>query len=266
MPSLSTFGLTTLLLGGAFSKECVIKDVGRRLPWAPGWSFKLKDCTVLSLSDAGLGDSGVKVLATSLADAPSVLELSLINNGIGDEVRQWSRPLTATRRLTNLRRLTPCLRRTGLRRPRRRALLAWLGAGDALPRAQRDRRPWRHCPRRCARAKHRPGDAGATRQRADRRWPCGAAKGPLRRLRAVPARRGGRVPAPGQQRPSACQRAAAAAAAAATAWQAGGQSSGGGGAASSASPSPAAPDRPSGVPRDVRPRDLLGDAAHRTAL
>ncbi|EOD36588.1 hypothetical protein EMIHUDRAFT_226075 [Emiliania huxleyi CCMP1516] len=85
MPSLSTFGLTTLLLGGAFSKECVIKDVGRRLPWAPGWSFKLKDCTVLSLSDAGLGDSGVKVLATSLADAPSVLELSLINNGIGDE-------------------------------------------------------------------------------------------------------------------------------------------------------------------------------------
>ena len=57
-PSLSTFGLTTLLLGGAFSKECVLKDVGRRLPWAPGWSFKLKDCTVLSLSDAGLSDEG----------------------------------------------------------------------------------------------------------------------------------------------------------------------------------------------------------------
>ncbi|EOD31901.1 hypothetical protein EMIHUDRAFT_231160 [Emiliania huxleyi CCMP1516] len=85
---LSTFGLTTLLLGGAFSKECVIKDVGRRLPWAPGWSFKLKDCTVLSLSDAGLGDSGVKVLAASLAaggGAPNVVEVNLSNNGIGDE-------------------------------------------------------------------------------------------------------------------------------------------------------------------------------------
>ncbi|EOD28920.1 hypothetical protein EMIHUDRAFT_234451 [Emiliania huxleyi CCMP1516] len=88
MPSLSTFGLTTLLLGGAFSKECVIKDVGRRLPWAPGWSFKLKDCTVLSLSDAGLGDSGVKgcvALADALSSPGSGLAtLYLENNAIGD--------------------------------------------------------------------------------------------------------------------------------------------------------------------------------------
>ena len=66
-------------------------------------SFKLKDCTVLSLSDAGLGDSGVKVLAASLAaggGAPNVVEVNLSNNGIGDEVcangHGHSRPLDAS--------------------------------------------------------------------------------------------------------------------------------------------------------------------------
>mmetsp|Transcript_21197 Transcript_21197/g.67510 ORF Transcript_21197/g.67510 Transcript_21197/m.67510 type:complete len:377 (-) Transcript_21197:185-1315(-) len=79
-----------LLLAGATSasKECRLKDIGRRLPWAPGWSFKLNDCTHLSLSSNGLGDGGVKVLAAALAaggGAPNVVEVNLVNNGIGDE-------------------------------------------------------------------------------------------------------------------------------------------------------------------------------------
>ena len=90
----------------------------------------LKDCTHLSLASNGLGDGGVKVLAASLAaggGAPNVVEVNLFNNSIGDE---------------------GC----------RRARSAQLGAEDALPRAERHRRPRHRRPRHGPRSQHRSRD------------------------------------------------------------------------------------------------------------
>ena len=74
-----------LLLAGATSasKECRLKDIERRLPWAPGWSFKLKDLTSPSPQTGSVTEASRCSLHHW--QAPNVVEVNLFNNSIGDE-------------------------------------------------------------------------------------------------------------------------------------------------------------------------------------